>query len=58
MNFTKDKVYKTLLIMVLFSSLIFFNSIDDVVIGKLSVSTAIFASLLLIRKYQNIETNE
>jgi len=58
MNFTKDKIYKSLLLMVLILSLIFFNSIDDVIIGKLIIGVAIFSSLLLIRKHQNIETNE
>ncbi len=55
---TKDKIFKSLLLMVLILSLIFFNSIDDVIIGKLIIGVAIFSSLLLIRKYQNMEINE
>ncbi len=58
MNYIKTKFYTLFLILVLAASVIFLSAFEDVMIGKLSICTAIFTFLILIKKHQKVETNE
>lgn len=58
MNSIKSKFHLIFMVIVLVALVIFLSAFEDVMIGKLSISTAIFAFLILIKQHQKIKTHE